>query len=296
LPDEGKRLKHFEGNDMRRNILSGWVITCAILAMSSFIWGQTPVAPTPPVPPTPPEVHAFPFSRGGFLGVGIREVTAQRAKELHLKEEAGVEITAVRSDSPAEKAGLKAGDVVLQYNGTRVEGFEQFSRMVRETPVGREAKLQVFRNGGEQNINVKIAQRGAPFVMSDGQFRIPDIPRIFQGTRSAMLGVEAESLEGQLADFFGVKEGVLVRSVIKGSAAEKAGMKAGDVITKVEDNKVTTPADITGRLRALAGKSVSVTLLREHKEMTLMVTMEAAERGQRFGRAEPAHFIFGDSQ
>ncbi len=287
-----------------KNILVG----TSVLALGSLLWGQTPVQPTPPTPPTPPalpEVRAFPFGRGGFLGIGIREVTAERAKELHLKEEAGVEVTAVRSDSPAEKAGLKTGDVVLQYNGTRVEGFEQFSRMVRETPVGREARLLVFRRGAdqsfsEQTINVKIAQRGAPFVVSDGQFRMPDIPRMFQGTRSAMLGVEAEALEGQLADFFGVKEGVLVRSVIKGSAAEKAGVKAGDVITKVDAAKVATSADITARLRALAGKSVAVTLLREHKEMTLMVTMmvnaEAPERGQRFGRAEPVHFIFVDSQ
>ena len=274
----------------------------SVLAVSSLLWGQAPVPSLPPVPPTPPEVRVFPFSRSGFLGVGIREVTVERAKELHLKEEAGVEITAIRNDSPAEKAGLKTGDVVLQYNGTRVEGFEQFSRLVRETPVGREAKLLVFRNGAEQNIAVKIVQRSVPFPIGDAQFRMPDIPRIFAGTRSAMLGVEAESLEGQLADFFGVKEGVLVRSVIKGSAAEKAGMKAGDVITKVDDAKVTTPADITGRLRTLAGKSMAVTLLREHKETTLMVTMEPVERGlapgqpQRFGRAEPVHFILLENQ
>ena len=279
-------------------------VVSSVLVLSSLLCGQTPVQPTPPTPPTPPalpEVHAFPFGRGGFLGIGIREVTSERAKELHLKEEAGVEVTAVRTDSPAEKAGLKTGDVVLQYNGTRVEGYEQFSRMVRETPVGREARLLVFRKGAdqsftEQSINVKIAQRGAPFVVNDSNFRMPDIPRIVQGTRSAMLGVEAESLEGQLADFFGAKEGVLVRSVIKGSAAEKAGIKAGDVITKVDNAKVATPAEITVRLRALAGKSVAINLLREHKEMTLMVSMEVAERGQRFGRAEPVHFVFVDSQ
>lgn len=270
---------------MYRNV---FMITA--LALGSSVWAQTPVQPpAPPANPVIPEARAFPFTRGGFLGIGIQEMTPERAKSLRLKEEAGVEITRVGSDSPAEKAGLKTGDVVLQYNGAPVEGIEQFSRMVRETPVGRDAKLQVFRNGAEQTVIVKIAQRSLPFSIGDGSIRLPDIPRIFQGTRSPMLGVEAEPLDGQLADYFGVKEGVLVRSVMKSSAADKAGIKAGDVITRVDDAKVAAPPDITNKLRSMTGKSVPLTLMRDHKEMTLMVTAEAFEH--RLGRAEPVRFI-----
>ena len=225
---------------------------------------------------------------GSFIGVGIQEIDAERAKTLKLREEAGVEITHVDDNSPAEKAGLKMGDVVLQYNGQKVEGLEQFSRMVRETPAGREVKLDISRNGAAQSVNVKVGSRPSASVFVGGnlvipevripEIRIPDIPRVSMSWRNSMLGVEAEPLDGQLAQYFGVKEGVLVRSVIKDSAAEKAGVKAGDVITKVDDKNVATPSDITSRLRPQRGKTVAVVVIRDHKEVTLSVALDADDR------------------
>jgi serine protease Do len=110
---------------------------------------------------------------------------------------------------------------------------------------------------------------------------MPEMPNIeiprFSMAQNPMLGIMGESLgqEDQLAEFFGVQEGVLVRSVRKGSAAEKAGIKAGDVITKVEDTKVTSSAEITRTLRSLhSKKSVTVIVVRNKKEMPLTVTME----------------------
>jgi S1-C subfamily serine protease len=88
-----------------------------------------------------------------------------------------------------------------------------------------------------------------------------------------MLGVDAEPLFGQLATYFGVREGVLVRSVIQGSPAERAGIKAGDVITQINRHPVTTPAEITAQLRAMATGSVKVTLYRERGEATLTVNL-----------------------
>jgi serine protease Do len=223
-------------------------------------------------------------SSGSFLGVGIKEVDTDRAKALKLREEAGVEITRVDENSPAEKAGLRAGDVILEYNGQHVEGIEQFSRMVHETPAGREVKLGVFRNGANQSIVAKIGSRravAAPFDLGNLNVRIPDIPHTFMGWRSSLLGADVESLEGQLAEFFGVKEGVLVRSVSSGSTAEKSGIKAGDVITRVDDSKVSSAADLTSRLRPFRGKTVSVVLLRDHKETTVMVTVPGDDRSER---------------
>ena len=83
--------------------------------------------------------------------------------------------------------------------------------------------------------------------------RIPDVPRPVVSWRSSILGIEGESLDSQLADFFGVKEGVLVRSVVKGSAAEKAGLKAGDVIVRVDDTKVATPREVSSAVREGTG-------------------------------------------
>ena len=106
-----------------------------------------------------PQISVTTSSSRSFLGVGVAEINADRAKALKLKEERGVEITRVEDDSPAAKAGLKVGDVVLEYNGQRLEGTEQFVRMVRETPEGRQARLVVSRDGSTQTLNATIAAR-----------------------------------------------------------------------------------------------------------------------------------------
>jgi serine protease Do len=204
---------------------------------------------------------------GGFLGVGIQE-TAE-----------GVEVTRIAPDSPAEKAGIKTGDVVTQYNGQRVEGMDQFSRMVRETPAGHEVKIGIIRNGSPQTIAVKIVARPAISgqlipapVQNPFELRFPDMPQSRMTWHSTILGIEAEALDGQLAEFFGVKEGVLVRIVTKGSSADKAGIKAGDVIVRVDDAKVATPADISAHLRTLRGRPVSVVVVRDRKEINVMLS------------------------
>ncbi len=203
---------------------------------------------------------------GSFLGVGIQETGA------------GVEVTRIAPDSPAEKAGIKTGDVLTQYNGQRVEGMDQFSRMVRDTPPGREVKITITRDGMPQTFAVKIVPRPvvngqlipAP-VQQPLELRFPDMPQGHMTWRSGMLGIEAEALDGQLAEFFGVKEGVLVRTVMKGSAADKAGIKAGDVIVRVDDVKVASPADISAHLRNAGGRPVTVVVIRDHKEINVMV-------------------------
>jgi serine protease Do len=258
------------------------------LALPWAAAGQTSVPPKPPAPPAISSRVLTIAAPGSYLGIGIQEITAERAKALKLREEAGVEVTRVASDSPAEKAGLKVGDVVLQYNGTKVEGLEQLSRLVRETPVGREAKLDIFRSGAPLTLMAKVGEHPSLPGMPDGfSFHMPDVPRMIQGLRSPMLGVEAESIDGQLAQFFGVNEGVLVRTVMKGSPAEKAGVKAGDVILRVDEGKVNTPADISARLRAARGKPVPVAIMRERKEISMTVDAEPRPGG----RAEPVRMV-----
>jgi serine protease Do len=233
-------------------------------------------------------------SGSSYLGVGVVEMTPERAKELHLKEERGVEVRCVDPDSPAAKAGLKEGDVVLEYNGQRVEGGEQFMRLVRETPPGRPVTLLAARNGANQTLTATIGQRqnavlalgwetGEPLMAVPPLppmppmpgIRIPDIPRAFTTWRSPTLGIESESLNPQLAEYFGVKEGVLVRAVTHDSAAEKAGFKAGDVIVKVEGEKVTTPKEISSILQSSRSKkTMIITVVRRQKEVVLNVTLE----------------------
>jgi serine protease Do len=232
--------------------------------------------------------------RSPYLGIGVQDIDADRARALKLKDVRGAEVTSVVPDSPAAKAGFKEGDVVLSYNGEAVEGQEQLTRLVRETPPGREVKVEVWRAGANLTLTPMVDARKAMGFTSNGpwvvgpnveipmpNFSMPDIeiPRFQTMYQNPMLGIEGESLgqEEQLADFFGVKEGVLVKSVTRNSAADKAGIKAGDVIVKVEDSRVANTREITSVLRSLHGKTnVNVTVVRSKKEMTLPVTLEAA--------------------
>jgi serine protease Do len=230
--------------------------------------------------PAPPRAVSGTVS---FLGVAIQEIDLDRAKALKLPDEAAVEVTRIAPDSPAEKSGIKTGDVILQYNGQRVEGMDDFSRMVRETPAGREVKIAILRNGAPQTIAAKIVARpvfnaqlvpSAPTIsgLQPFELRFPDMPQNRMIWHSSMLGIDAEALVGQLAEFFGVKEGVLVRTVNRDSAADKAGIRAGDVIVRLDDAGVASPGDISAHLRAARGHSVTVVVVRDRKEITVMLT------------------------
>jgi serine protease Do len=233
---------------------------------------------------------------GPYLGVGVRDVDSDTAKKFNLKDVRGVEITSVDENSPASKAGLKDGDVVLEYNGQPIEGRAQLTRMVTETPVGRTAKLGVWRNGSMQTLTATIEEKkGSTLMAGGGGFMMPDmhqleelrnmkipeidIPSFSMTYQSPVLGIMGEPLahEEQLAEFFGVKDGVLVKAVTKNSAAEKAGIKAGDVIVKVDDTTISSTQNITKALRdARSKKSVTVVVVRQKREMPLTVTVETA--------------------
>ena len=211
-----------------------------------------------------------------FLGIGGMQVDAARAQQLKLPEVVGIEVTFVSKGSPAESAGLKSGDVITQYNGQRVNDKDQFVQMVQETPPGRQVKLQVYRAGAVQTITARIGAM-TPANLAGGlplPPRIPDQAENFQGWRSPVLGVEVQDVQGQLAQYFGVTEGVLVRSVTSGSAAARAGIKAGDVIIGIGSAKVITVPDITNRLQMLTGNSVGLQLMRDRQPVSLTVTFE----------------------
>ena len=275
-------------------------IGTAYLACSLAVFAQTPA-------PRAHSASGVQAAETPYLGVGGQDIASDRAKTLKLKDERGVEVTSVDPEGGAAKAGLKEGDVVLEFNGQKVEGWEHLKRLVRETPVHREVKIVLWRNDAAQTVTAAIGGHRempmdwgglmatppawvqpmtpappAPPTMMPPMPSMPpmfDVPafRTLMGTSSLGIIGEALGQESQLAEFFGVKEGVLVRSVNKDSAAEKAGMKAGDVIVKVEDMPISTPQQIGGALRQARSKnSVSVTVIRSKKEMTLTVTPDAA--------------------
>ncbi|HXF06046.1 MAG TPA: PDZ domain-containing protein [Blastocatellia bacterium] len=223
--------------------------------------------------------------RTGFLGVYIDEVTAEKAKEFNLPGEYGVIISRVEPESPAAKAGLKENDVIIEYNGIRVEGTLQFNRLVRETPPGRTVTLRIVRDGKRQDVKATIgsqesALRFLPFRVEGPDFSLtlPEIriPRIELRVSSyARLGVSVQSLTRQLGEYFGVPDGrgVLITYVAPDSPAERAGLKAGDVITALDGKEITSPYTLTRELSQREGE-VTLTIVRNKQQQSVTVRLE----------------------
>lgn len=230
----------------------------------------------------------------GWLGVEIDEVTPDRAKELKLPAVRGVVVQQVEADSPAAKAGLKQNDVILQYDGHGVEGTVQFRRLVRETPPGRAVNVEVSRNGATQTLSVQITDRNAyyekrmrgvmPEFGKSFSFQVPNFEMNMPGARTFMwmsggpvLGIEAEDLSGQLGAYFGAPNntGVLVRSVNADSPGARAGLKAGDVIVKLDEASVKSVSGLRDDLREKRDqKSITLGVLRRGSEVNLTVQLE----------------------
>jgi serine protease Do len=229
-------------------------------------------------------------SGSSYMGVDIADVTSERLGDLKLKEEHGAEITMVDQDAPAGKAGLHEHDVILTLNGTAVESAAQLRRMIKETPPGRVVTLGVSRDGQPLTIKLQLADRRKSMAYKPSapefNFKMPEMPMIpdFEGPISVVVthssvrsGLMVENITPQLGEFFGVKngKGVLVRSVEKGSKAEKAGFRAGDVVVKVNDQAVRDTSDFTHALRSSSGASAAVTVVREKKEQNLNLALPA---------------------
>src|SRR6202522_3590629 len=225
-----------------------------------------------------------------YLGVDIMDITSDQLGALKLKEEKGVEVTMVDQDAPAGKAGIKEHDVILSMNGTTIESEVQLKRMIRETPPGRVVTFGISRDGQPVTIKVQLADRRKQYAwvgpkMKDFHVEIPsisinpdiEIPQInvVVVRSSARSGLMVENITSQLGEFFGIKDGngVLVRSVEKGSRGEKAGFRAGDVVVKVNNQPVHDTSDFTHALRSSSGSAAAVTVMRDKREQNLTLTL-----------------------
>jgi len=226
------------------------------------------------------------------LGVSIADINAENMHELKLAGEYGALVKEVEPDTPAAKAGLEANDVILEFDGERVRSAAQLRRLIQDTPAGRTVSIKISRGGLTRTLNVKLAAASSELVTPEvvvPQFEMPEIrvPNFDFNflTAGPRLGISAEGLTPQLAQYFGVTQGkgVLVQEVTAGSAAEKAGLKAGDCIVRLGDTKVESVADLR---RALDGGSnenheVNLTIVRDRHEQTLKVELEAPSRMMR---------------
>jgi serine protease Do len=240
---------------------------------------------------------------GSWIGVSVRDVVADDVSKMKLQGPEGVVVEEVTRESPAETAGLKAGDVIVEFDGDRVRSTRQFTRLVQETPAGRKVQASVLRDGQRVPLTIEPQPFGKGHYF-DGEFPqfakdwfvppvppappapaappaapAPPVPPAFRGffdfdeligRGSGRLGLSVSDLQPQLADYFGVNDGVLVTSVTSDSPASKAGVKAGDVITTLNGSSVSSPSDLRTRASRLRdGEEFSIGVTRDKKSLTL---------------------------
>jgi len=183
----------------------------------------------------------------GWLGVQIQNVTPDIAKSLGLdpNEPKGALVAAVQDNSPAQKAGLKQGDVITGVNGREIDKVHDLPRLVAETPVGQTLDITVMRNGKSQQVAAKIAE----LKDQDRQFASNDRngegqPQ--QAEKSAALGLQLAPLDAPMRKRLHIGKdvkGVVVAGVAGDSPAAAIGLAPGDVIESVNQQPVTSPED-----------------------------------------------------
>jgi serine protease Do len=273
------------------------------LAGAALLAGATAPAAVVHAQSRTPLVRALDLGRGAHIGVTVRDVDNTDAKD----PKTGVVIEEVTAGSPADKAGMKTGDAIAEFDGERVRSSLQFTRLVRETPDGRSVQAVVSRGGQRMTVTL-IPERStfnddfgmrlldaplarlsvpepppppaAPRAVRPPSVLSPAVPFDFFGRlrNAGRLGITIEDLDTQLAEYFGVKDGVLVKSVEEGSVAAKAGLKAGDVITAINGRHVYDASGITRALdRAESNGEVTLDVTRDRKAQTLKGKLEARE-------------------
>jgi membrane-associated protease RseP (regulator of RpoE activity) len=283
---------------MRKLLL---LFVVVLFASASALAQRTPppapaIPPQPgivaPVPPAEPVTFSFYYDGMNYMGILPEEINRENMSRYGLNSPQGVGISRVTEGSPAEKAGLKKGDVILQFDGEPVMTNRKLFRLIGEAAPEQTVRLTISRNGSEQQVSVTLGQREDASrtlrALSPDQrdrLLLPRTPRApgeapevfsFGFGSNRRVGVMTTPLSKQLADFFGVNggQGLLITSVSENSPASKAGLKAGDVITELNGEKIEDTDDFIRALNRKDEGDVTLTIIRDKSSRTIKVTPE----------------------
>lgn len=234
---------------------------------------------------------ALAAEKGSYLGVLPQDISVGMAKALGLEDENGVLINQVVKGGPAHEAGLQDGDVIIKFNGKALKSHSALTKTMRSLAPGEKVDVVVFRNGKTMPFEIELGkskERKMVFINDDGGEQIKimiDGMNIMQEERGFM-GVVLDDINEQMGDFFGVKDGkgALVTSVTEDSAAEDAGLEAGDIIIKIEDEAIESAKDVHAALDGTEPEQkLEVEVIRKEKKITLRVTLGEVPEKQWFG-------------
>ncbi|MCA1557042.1 MAG: PDZ domain-containing protein [Acidobacteria bacterium] len=234
----------------------------------------------------------FAASNGNYLGVSLQDVTRENMARYNLREPRGVVVTGVWEDSPASRSGLKAGDVILRFDGEQVANYSKLQRLISEAAAEQNVRLTISRGGAEQEISITLGRRKSSYESlvqaypnSENMNQALEQLKRNQGTIGfnwgRRIGITTTQLTKQLADYFGVGggHGVLVTSVTENSPASRAGLKAGDVITDVDGEKVESSGDLSRAINRKTDGAITLRVVRDRNTMSIPVTPEKQETG-----------------
>lgn len=272
------------------------------------VWGQEKATPAPKAAA---EGRAFTFAFGGgsYLGIETDEVTRENVGKYNLREVRGVGIEKVLDKSPAEAAGLQAGDVIVKFEGEEVTSVRKLMRLLNDVAPDHEARLKIVRNGDEREVTVTVGKRPTPEWKNGafattfpegrlGKLQMPEMPkmpampatpqwkvegvtpRAFAWVGSTrQIGVGITSLTKQLGEVFGVPDGkgLLITEVRENSPASRAGLKAGDIIVEIDGKEISPNHSLLRTLHEKKEGDVTLTVVRDRNRQTFTVTPEAGK-------------------
>jgi len=217
----------------------------------------------------------------GWLGVQIQGVTPEIAAAVGLDKQQGAIVSDVMPDSPAAKAGLQRGDVILTFGGKPVDRLHDLPRLVAAAPVGSKAEVTLWRDHAQTSVTVQVAklddEKVAANDTGNGNDNAPAAP---EADTVDTLGLSLTSLTPDLRQQFGIPDtvdGVLVMSVDDGGPAAKRGLQPGDVIEQVGSAPVATPQEVAKAAKAAqAAKRNAVLLLVNRQGDEIFVAVDVA--------------------
>ena len=220
-------------------------------------------------------------SKKAWIGIYMQDLNEDIAEAFGLEFDEGVLINGVVDDSPAEKYGLEEGDVIVSFDGRVVDDSGDLTRALKQKQPGDEIKIKILRDNNEKDVALTL---GESVELKDKTFTLKKSPKVFYNWKSKMpssttfLGVGLQSLNKQLAEYFDVEEGVLISKVMEESPAEKAGLKAGDVILEIDDKEVSSPGDVTKIVKKHEkGDKLNIEVSRRGQNMALAIELEERE-------------------
>lgn len=289
---------------MLRKLLAFTVISAA-----GSLAANAQDAPAAPKNENEKTVRSFSFQMpfgGSYLGVQTVEISKDNYAKFGLAQARGVGIETVAENSPAARAGLQKGDVIVRFEGEEVKSSSKLTRLINEVAPDQTAKVTVLRGGSEREFGVTIGKRELSQIQSGGAlgqlYGLPGIPEfrdapsakmlplppsgdrdvfVWTGAAGRQIGVGVTALTKQLGDFFGVSEGagLLINNVRENSPAASAGLRAGDIIVEVEGKPVKGQIDLIRAVNEKKEGAVSLIVVRERQRQTVRVTPEQSKDG-----------------